>query len=163
MKTPEKLAAGWLLTLGFMMMTLSVSAVLNKITMYREFPPGIEDGLYDQDVTNHGAVDQLNNTAVNGIIFGVPSIVLGSWLALGFYRENKQEQKALTHENNQRLQSLFYKMIQENQGRVTVLGFAMQSQLPPADARQYLDEQAKVFNANFKINEEGAVSYYFDV
>ncbi len=161
MKTPEKLAAGWLLTLGFMMTTLSVSAIVNKIIMFKDIPT--DDGYDYREYVNYDAVDQLNNTAVNGIIFGVPSIVLGSWLALGFYRENKLEQKALTQEHNQRLQSLFYKMIQENQGKVTVLSFAMQSQLPPADARNYLDEQAKVFNANFKVNEEGAVSYYFDV
>jgi hypothetical protein len=54
-------------------------------------------------------------------------------------------------------------MLQDNHGRVTVLGFAMQSQLPAAHARQYLDEKAQEFNANFKVNEEGAVSYHFDV
>jgi hypothetical protein len=54
-------------------------------------------------------------------------------------------------------------MLQENHGRITVLGFAMQSQLPAANARLYLDEKAKEFNANFKVNEEGAVSYHFDV
>jgi hypothetical protein len=54
-------------------------------------------------------------------------------------------------------------MLQQNQGRVTVLGFAMHSQLPAVVARQYLDEKAKEFNANFQVNEEGAVSYHFDI
>jgi hypothetical protein len=39
----------------------------------------------------------------------------------------------------------------------------MQSHLPAPVARQYLDEQAKVFNANYKISEEGGISYHFDL
>ena len=54
-------------------------------------------------------------------------------------------------------------MLLENQGRVTLLSFAMQSQLPAAEAKQYLDKKAKEFNANFQVTEEGAVSYHFDV
>ena len=64
-------------------------------------------------------------------------------------------QKALQQQVSDRLQSVFYQMLQENHGRVTVLGFAMHSQLPAAAARQYLDEKAKEFNANFQVNEEG--------
>jgi hypothetical protein len=58
---------------------------------------------------------------------------------------------------------MFYRMIAENQGRITVLGFAMQSQLPASTAREFLDDQAKQFNANFKVSEDGAVSYHFDI
>jgi hypothetical protein len=54
-------------------------------------------------------------------------------------------------------------MIQENNGRITLLGFAMQSQLPASVAKQYLDDQAKLFNANFQISEEGGISYHFEV
>jgi hypothetical protein len=31
----------------------------------------------------------------------------------------------------------------------------MQSQLPAAEAKQYLDKKAKEFNANFQVTEEG--------
>ncbi|MFN6516311.1 MAG: hypothetical protein RMY29_017665 [Nostoc sp. CreGUA01] len=159
MKTAEKLAAGWLLTLGFMFLTLSASAALEKFAT-RNVPIPVND---PNDFPAPNATYQDNNTVAGGLIFGVPSLTLGAWLALGLYRQSRQEKKALNQQRSDRLQSLFYEMLQENHGRVTVLGFAMQSQLPPGDARQYLDQKAKEFNANFKVNEEGAVSYHFDV
>ncbi len=160
MKTAEKLAAGWLLTLGFMFTTLSFSAVMEKNTMLEPIPPGVEDA---PDYQNIDAASTLDNTAINGLILGLPTSVLGIWLTMGLYRRSQQEKKALQEQTSDRLQSTFYRMIQEKNGSITLLGFAMQSQLPPADARKYLDQQAKLFNANFKVSEEGGISYYFDV
>ncbi|MBN3921805.1 hypothetical protein [Nostoc sp. NMS4] len=159
MKTAEKLAAGWLLTLGFMFVTLSATAALEKFATPKAIT--IPTGEYEFNAPN--ATYEDNNAAVGGLIFGVPTLTLGTWLALGLYRQSRQEKKAINQQVSDRLQSIFYGMLQENHGRVTVLGFAMQSQLPAAHARQYLDEKAKEFNANFKVNEEGAVSYHFDV
>ncbi|MDZ8256898.1 hypothetical protein [Nostoc sp. ChiQUE01b] len=159
MKTAEKLAAGWLLTLGFMFVTLSATAALEKFATRKAII--IPVGEYEFNAPN--ATYEDNNAAVGGLIFGVPTLTLGTWLALGLYRQSRQEKKAINQQVSDRLQSIFYEMLQENHGRVTVLGFAMQSQLPAAHARQYLDQKAKEFNANFKVNEEGAVSYHFDV
>jgi hypothetical protein len=156
MKTAEKLAAGWLITLGFMLTTLSAHAMMNKHLMYK-------DRLSENDHINHYAVAELDTTAVNGLIFGLPSLALGGWLALGMRRQGKKEQSAIAQQIDLHLQSMFYRMIAENQGRITVLGFAMQSQLPAATAREFLDDQAKQFNANFKVSEDGAVSYHFDI
>ncbi|MEH2139562.1 hypothetical protein [Nostoc sp.] len=159
MKTAEKLAAGWLLTLGFMFLTLSATAILEKFATRNAIL--IPTDKYDFTAPN--ATYEDDNAAVGGLIFGVPTLTLGTWLALGLYRQSRQEKKALKQQVSDRLQSIFYEMLEENHGRVTVLGFAMQSQLPATHARHYLDEKAKEFNANFKVNEEGAVSYHFDV
>ncbi|WP_341528952.1 hypothetical protein WKK05_06395 [Nostoc sp. UHCC 0302] len=159
MKTAEKLAAGWLLTLGFMFLTLSVSAVFDKYATSKVIPVSHEQ--YEFDAPNANYED--DNTAVGGLIFGVPTLILGGWLGLELYRQNRQEKKVLKQQASDRLQSIFYEMLQDNSGRMTVLGFAMQSQLPAADAREYLDKKAKEFNANFKVSEEGAVSYHFEV
>ncbi|MEH2091510.1 hypothetical protein [Nostoc sp.] len=159
MKTAEKLAAGWLLTLGFMFVTLSATAALEKFATRKAIIIPTDE--YEFNAPN--ATYEDNNTAAAGLIFGVPTLTLGTWLALGLYRQSRQEKKAINQQVSDRLQSIFYEMLQENNGRVTVLGFAIQSQLPAAHARQYLDEKAKEFNANFKVNEEGAVSYHFDV
>ncbi|MHC5597335.1 MAG: hypothetical protein ACYTXC_15580 [Nostoc sp.] len=159
MKTAEKLATGWLLTLGFMFLTLSATAALEKFATRKVYIP-VKDAY---EFTAPNATYQDDNSAVGGLIFGVPTLTLGTWLALGLYRQSRQEKKALNQQVSDRLQSIFYNMLQENHGRITVLGFAMQSELPAANARLYLDEKAKEFNANFKVNEEGAVSYHFDV
>ncbi|MEH2280172.1 MAG: hypothetical protein V7K90_02320 [Nostoc sp.] len=162
MKTAEKLAAGWLLTLGFMFVMLSAAAVFNRTTMEKSItlPLAWDGSIEFSPATDTPVID---NTAVEHLIFGIPTLTLGTWLALALYRQSRQEKKAINQQVCDRLQSVFYEMLQENHGRVTVLGFAMQSQLPAAHARQYLDEKAKEFNANFKVNEEGAVSYHFDV
>ncbi|MCC5652244.1 hypothetical protein LC609_20950 [Nostoc sp. XA013] len=159
MKTAEKLAAGWLLTLGFMFVTLSATAVFEKCATRKAIIIPTDE----YDFTAPSTTYKDDNAAVDGLIFGVPTLTLGTWLALGLYRQSRQEKKALNQQVSDRLQSIFYEMLQKNHGRITVLGFAMQSQLPAAHARQYLDEKAKDFNANFKVNEEGAVSYHFDV
>ncbi|NWF59468.1 MAG: hypothetical protein HXY43_09225 [Fischerella sp.] len=161
MKTGEKLAAGWLLTLGFMFITLSVSAAIDKHNMLKPISPGIDNEA--PDFRNQEALYALDSTTKQGLIFGVPTLVLGGWLALGLYRQNRQDKKAIEQQVNEHLQSVFYRMIQENHGRVTLLNFAMQSQLPASVARQYLDEQAKIFNANYKVSEEGGISYHFDL
>lgn len=161
MKTAEKLAAGWLLTLGFMFMTLSVSAAVEKNTMLKPIPPGIDNEA--PDYINNDALYVLDFTAKQGLIFGVPTLILGGWLSLNLYRKSREENKALSQQTRDRLQSVFYQILQENNGRVTLLSFAMQSQLPAIAAKDYLDERAKEFNANFKVSEEGSVSYHFDI
>ncbi|BAZ80272.1 hypothetical protein PN497_22310 [Sphaerospermopsis kisseleviana CS-549] len=158
MKTAEKLAAGWLLTLGFMFLTISVTAGIEKLTAEKSINIPTQDE-YDWQNPDY----ENNDTIVGGIIFGVPSLILGGWLALGLYKQSRQNKKAITQQNHERLQSQFYQILQTNNGRITLLGFAMQSQLPAAEAKEYLDQKAKEFNANFQVNEEGGVSYHFDV
>jgi hypothetical protein len=164
MKTVEKLAAGWLLVLGFMFMTQTASAIYTKDIMLQTQPPGVDEEIYPSiDIVNKDALHQLEMTIQNGIIFGVPTLTLGGWLALSLYRHNRQEKKVIKQQASENLQSIFYQMIQKNNGRVTVLGFAMQSELPAASAKEFLDARAKEFNANFKVSEDGGVSYHFDV
>ncbi|MCJ8279250.1 MAG: hypothetical protein AAFY76_13040 [Cyanobacteria bacterium J06649_11] len=160
MKTAEKLAAGWLITLGFILTTISAQAIINKHLMFKNTLSGTDE---KYDFHNYHAVDQLDEEARNGIIYGFPCLALGGWLALGMLREGKKEKNAIAKQMDLHLQSMFYRMISENQGRITVLGFAMQSQLPATTAREFLDNQAKQFNANFKVSEDGAVSYHFDI
>lgn len=165
MKTAEKLTAGWLLTLGFMFMTLSVSAAWDKYKMEQPIPSNLDDEELVAPVTiiNSDAAYLLDSTAKNGFIFGVPTLILGGWMTLSLYKQGRHDKKALKQQSEERLQSVFYQMLQENKGRVTVLGFAMQSQLPAPVAKKFLDERAKEFNANFKVSEEGGVSYHFDI
>lgn len=162
MKTAEKLAAGWLLTLGFMFLTLSVSATMEKKSMLKPISSGYQEAVA-QDFINEPALYLLDNTARNGIIFGVPTMVMGGWLSLGLLRQSRNEKKALQKQISDRLQSSFYQMLQENNGRVTVLGLAMNCQLPAAEAQEFLDMKAKEFNADFQVSEKGGVSYHFDI
>jgi hypothetical protein len=170
MKTAEKLAAGWLLTLGFMFLTTSVSAVITKHTTLKPILPGIENENLAKEFINREALYQLDQTATQGLMFGVPTTLLGGWLVLGMYQQKRRNTKALAAEKNEhlRLQEQarlleFYQMLQANNGKITLLGFAMQSQLPATEAKEFLDQKAKEFNANFQVSEEGSISYHFDL
>jgi heme/copper-type cytochrome/quinol oxidase subunit 1 len=162
MKTAEKLAAGWLLTLGFIFMVVTVSAVGDKPDTQRATTSPIL--IDDYEFQDNNVTYESDDTALGGIILAIPSIILGGWLAWGLQRQGRQEKTVSSNQQvSDRLQSIFYRMLQENHGRITVLGFAMQSQLPAAVARKYLDQQAQEFNANFKVSDEGVVSYHFDI
>ncbi|MBW4562098.1 MAG: hypothetical protein KME32_13265 [Mojavia pulchra JT2-VF2] len=163
MKTAEKLAAGWLLTLGFMFLTLSISAGIEKHNMLKPISTAIEEEDYVKEFVNKDALYLLDITARQSLIFGVPTLILGGWLSLGLYSQSRQHKKAINQQASDRLQSIFYQMLQENKGRMTVVSFAMKSELPAIAARQYLDEKAKEFNANFKVTEDGAISYHFEI
>ena len=164
MKTAEKFAAGWLLILGFIFLSLSISAKLEKGVFEKALnktPDQFEFGVPDDELID--AIEDKNNQVVGGLAFGLPTSILGGWLALSLYREKRQQRNALNQKINEQLQSTFYRMVLENEGRITVLKFAMHSQLPPASAKEYLDQKAKEFNADFNVNEDGGISYYFDV
>ncbi|AFY99536.1 hypothetical protein Cal6303_0459 [Calothrix sp. PCC 6303] len=163
MKTAEKLAAAWLMVLGSMFITLSVSASIEKNNIQKPISPIIDEEGLVRDFQNRDALYLLETTSRNGMIFGIPTLLLGGYMSFGLYSQSRQEKKALQKQTSDRLQSLFYQMVLENHGRVTLLGFAMQSELPANTAKEFLDERAKDFNANFKVSEDGIVSYYFDV
>lgn len=164
MKTAEKFAAGWLLILGFMFLSTSVSALSEKNVFEKAIQQpldGFNIGVSNSELMD--AIDRKNDEAVTNFVVGLPTSILGGWLALSLYNQKRQQKKALNQKVNEQLQSTFYRMVLENEGRITVLKFAMHSQLPASSAKEYLDQKAKEFNADFTISEDGGISYYFDV
>jgi len=71
-------------------------------------------------------------------------------------RYQRQQQNKLAH-----LDTVFYRLIQENQGRVTALDLAMNAKLSGEQVQKYLDERAKEFAAEFEVTEQGGIIYYF--
>jgi len=52
-------------------------------------------------------------------------------------------------------------MLKADNGRITVLQLAMEAQLSGEQAKQYLDQKAKEFNATFEPSDKGNISYLF--
>jgi hypothetical protein len=90
-----------------------------------------------------------------GVLGGVPPIVLGSWL-LSQNRSQAQERE------RDRLRKIFFKQLHNGQGHINVLRFSMESNLSGADAKAFLDERAREFNAAYNVDQEGKISYFFD-
>jgi ribosomal protein L7/L12 len=107
------------------------------------------------DVANPKSIDREGSVAAL-CFFGIPPIALGSWLLFDGQRRSKQEEY-------DRLQSTFFKLLKQGDGRITALGFAMETGLTGAIAKAYLDERAEEFTANFDVDEEGNMSYRFNL
>ncbi|AFZ20675.1 hypothetical protein [Allocoleopsis franciscana] len=131
MKPFKKISAGLLLTIGFVFLMVPV-VVLTR-----------------QDATPEDRMD-----AIGGFVIGFPAAVWGGWLALSLKRQNQNE-------GCDRLHSTFYRLLQQGNGQITVMRFAMEANLPAATAKQYLDEKAKEFDADFGVSEAGGIFYDF--
>lgn len=70
-----------------------------------------------------------------------------------FQLQQKQQQELLN--------SLFYKLIEENQGHITTLDLAMKAKLPANVVQEFLDQQARDFSAHYEITDQGGIIYYF--
>jgi hypothetical protein len=140
MKLLTKFAAGSMLSLGFIFLMVSATAV---------------PSLQNED-NNSLQVHEAKETVLGGIALGVPLVSGGGWLIWGLRRQNR---KLLS----QHLQSTFYHLVEQNQGCISVLNFAKEANITGTEARQYLDSKALEFNASFDLGKEGGIYYYFHI
>lgn len=89
------------------------------------------------------------------IFYGLVPVTMGSGLALSNNRQGQQSQR-------DRLQAVFFRLLQEGDGQINVLRFSMEANISGSEAKVYLDDRAREFNAAFNVSEEGKVFYYFD-
>lgn len=84
-------------------------------------------------------------------------VAVAAGLGFGFRRYWQNKQKKL-----EQLNSVFYQLVQENNGWVTALDLAMKSNVPGTEVQQYLDERAREFAAHYEVTEQGGMIYYFE-
>ncbi|NET30972.1 MAG: hypothetical protein F6K19_03085 [Cyanothece sp. SIO1E1] len=60
------------------------------------------------------------------------------------------------------INSAFYQLIQQYQGRVSILDLSMTAHIKPEEAKQFLDTKAKEFMADFEPTDQGEVLYVFN-
>jgi hypothetical protein len=90
----------------------------------------------------------------SGGMFWTIAATAGLGWAYKLYQQQEKNKLA-------RLDEVFYRLIKENQGRVTALDLAMNAKLPGEKTQQYLDDRAKEFAADFEVTEQGGILYYF--
>jgi hypothetical protein len=89
------------------------------------------------------------------MILSLPATAIGGWLAWTAYKDGNKQ-------SSDRLNSTFFRLLLEGNGHITLVQFAKETQLSIEEARQFLDEKAKEFNATFDTDEKGGISYYFN-
>ncbi len=85
------------------------------------------------------------------LLVGVGS---GAWQIGQRWQKRQQRQQAT-------LDEVFYRLIQQHQGRITTLDLTLNAKLPPQQVQQYLDQRAAEFSAQFDVTDQGGIVYYF--
>lgn len=106
--------------------------------------------------TPNRTIEKKTRAALGWMTLGLPLVGIGSWRT---WQVSKQEQR----EKHNRLQSAFYQLLQESNGQITVLDFAMATEVPAQEAKEYLDEKAKEFDAYFLVTEANGICYQFEI
>ena len=88
------------------------------------------------------------------VFFGLPPTALGSWMIWSALSRNQKAER-------DRLRATFFRILQSQNGYITVLKFSMETGLDGQAAKAYLDDCAREFNAAYNVTEEGSFSYYF--
>jgi hypothetical protein len=102
--------------------------------------------------------------ATYSILLGIVFVVVGfGFAAGGAYLEQLRKQEERRQRSRDRLRNLFLQLLQDNEGQVSVVQFAVAAGLDGMAARAYLDEQARSLNAGYNISQEGKLTYYFDL
>ncbi|PSB22185.1 hypothetical protein C7B65_01915 [Phormidesmis priestleyi ULC007] len=89
------------------------------------------------------------------IFYGILPVAIGSWLTLNNHRQSQKLER-------DRLQRVFFNLLRQGDGNINILRFSMEANISGAEAKIYLDERAREFNAAFNVSEAGRVFYYFD-
>ncbi len=100
--------------------------------------------------------DRLNRseTVTTGLLIGLPTTIGALWILRDLNHDLKLTQ-------SQRLQSLFYKALKANDGRINAIQFAILGQVSFDEAQACLDGWAGSMNADFQVDEAGVVIYCF--
>lgn len=141
MKLFQKISAGILITFSLLIAILAIGGIASPQAPQKE---------------KEGAFAAL-------VIFALPPGILGQFLIWNVLRTERKEKEALARKESDRLQSIFYRLLKKHGGQLTPLLFAMETKLSPGDARQYLDQKAKEFEANFEVDDRGDITYRFNV
>jgi hypothetical protein len=96
------------------------------------------------------------------IFLALPCTLQGGLMAWGLYRQSKGGYLLQAQTERDRLQSIFYQVIQDQDGKITVPRLAMEAGLSAKKARQFLDEKAVEFDADFEVSDRGEIFYSFN-
>jgi len=135
MKTFKKILAGSFLSIGLAILLLGTLDLIDskKTSKYKE--------------------DSL--AAI--VIFGLPSTAIGTWIFWSLRQQHQKQLKQLDLAKEQ----LFLRLLQQEEGEITVTKFALSAQISIEESKLYLDEKAKQLNANFEASDKEGIIYRF--
>lgn len=93
-------------------------------------------------------------TVTAGLLLGIPCTAGAGLLLLDLESRRRRNR-------TQRMQTLFYKAVKANDGKINPLQFAMLAEVSLSEAQKCLNDWAGPLNADFEVDEAGVVEYCF--
>ncbi|MEM6449037.1 MAG: hypothetical protein AAF703_01855 [Cyanobacteria bacterium P01_D01_bin.105] len=92
----------------------------------------------------------------------LPVLAIAGFIAGGYWLWQQYRNQQQRYQRQQaRIHAQFYQLLRQQQGRISVLDFAMRTRLSGADAQDYLNTQAQAFSAFFETTLSGDLIYVF--
>ncbi len=132
MKILKKAIAGLLLTIGLPVIVL---ATLDQFNPSKD-------------------ADEKGDATAALVILGFVPAGVGGFMVWSMY-DNTQRRK------RDRLRAAFFNLVKAGKGRISAFDFSMETGLAGHEARLYLDERARHFNATFHVDDDGGIFYQF--
>ena len=155
--------------LGYYLLGLGSLFLLSMVISPLTEVPDTEEATAPTDTvtTDKVAADKVTTkvtTVAAGLIVGLPLSAVGGLLVVSASQERQLEHAQLTLASEDvRLRQVLYRLIEASDGQVTLVQFAIAADIPAAEARAYIDSQAKAFSANFDITDSGSIVYQFPI
>lgn len=103
--------------------------------------------------TNPDRLDK-RETVTAGLLLGIPCVAGAGLMLLDIESRRRRDR-------SQRMQTLFYKALKANDGKINPLQFAMLAEVSLTEAQRCLNDWAGPLNADFEVDEAGVVEYCF--
>jgi hypothetical protein len=139
MRTLRKIIAGAFLSLGFMFLLVSVVAIFNP-----DHDP--EESVY---------------TFMGGLMLGIPLTAIGGYMVIGLRHDHRRTLAATKASIEKDLEWVLLQMVEENDGKVAAIQFALIADLTYDRAKEFLDQKAIQLDADFDVDEKGRIYYSF--
>lgn len=95
-------------------------------------------------------------TMTAGLLVGVPAATGGAWLAFDIRRQRRLAAA-------KQLQDTFFRLVKAGRGKVTALRFSMEAQIDGEQAKAYLSDRSREYDATFQVDSEGGITYCFNL
>ncbi|MGD1850045.1 MAG: hypothetical protein ACFCBU_05375 [Cyanophyceae cyanobacterium] len=107
--------------------------------------------------------DKPVSTFAGCMMLGLPPLVWGFFIYRGLTKEQKKVRISTEKGTTNQVQDTFFRLLESNNGELTLMRFAMETRLPAEEAREFLDEAAGQFNASFRVGDRGEIYYQFPI
>ena len=98
----------------------------------------------------------INRFGMVSLTIGTPMVASSVW---GIVNSVFAAQKA----RKDRLRRTFHNLLEQNQGRISLLTFNRETNISGQEAKDFLNERAQEFNGTFELGENGGINYLFEI